>query len=137
MLNIEIWPLAERVCSALFTLDQVVYSFPFLPSPPLPLFSLVLISFALSMVIYLSDLYLSSTNKLGYHGPPALTPLPPLHTFLSLPPLSFSLSLSSLSLSHSFLLLLLFPGPPGSDGAAAVNYGFLVDSRSGPVVPEE
>lgn len=65
----------QQACLALFTLAQVVYSFPFLPlsSPP---FLPILISFALSMVIYLSDLYLSSTNKLGYHGPPLLSPLP-------------------------------------------------------------
>lgn len=65
----------QQACLALFTLAQVVYSFPFLPlsSPP---FLPILISFALSMVIYLSDLYLSSTNKLGYHGPPLLSPHP-------------------------------------------------------------
>lgn len=61
---------------ALFTLAQVVYSCPFLPlSSPLrllpPLLS-ILISFALPVVIYFPDLYLSTTNKLGYHAPPLL-----------------------------------------------------------------
>ena len=59
---------------ALFTLAQVVYSCPFLPlsSPLLPPLLSILISFALPMVIYLPDLYLSTTNKLGYHAPPLL-----------------------------------------------------------------
>lgn len=44
----------------------------FLPIPPPPLspFLSILISFALPMVIYLPDLYLSTANKLGYHAPP-------------------------------------------------------------------
>ncbi len=33
------------------------------------------------MVIYLPDLYLSTTNKLGYHAPPLPRPFPASFTF--------------------------------------------------------
>lgn len=59
------YSLSPTSAATLFTLALVVYSVPFLP----PRLS-ILISFALSMVIYLPDLYLSTTNKLGYHAPP-------------------------------------------------------------------
>lgn len=42
------------------------------PPPCLLPFLFILISFALHMVIYLPDLYLPTTNKLGYHAPPLL-----------------------------------------------------------------
>lgn len=62
-----------------------------IPPPPLlsslPPFLSILISFALPVVIYLPDLYLSTTNKLGYHA----LPLPysfPASSTLYLPSLS-------------------------------------------------
>lgn len=70
MCSILKYCLSHQAWLALFTLTQVVYSF-LLPTSPHPASILpILISFAFSMVIYLSDLYLSTTNKLHYHAPP-------------------------------------------------------------------
>lgn len=103
MLNVEIWPLAG--CLALFTLTQVVYSFPVPPSHSLPPVLPILILFAPSTVIYLSDLYLSTANKLREHAPPP--PPPPQPHFICSPAFASSSSGTPPPPSHLLLLFLL------------------------------